>query len=176
MALQNTTDTRTKINSTGNLTNNQKDTLREIAESNPKIVYASSDHTVNVSTTLANDAELYFACKAGRKYAIEGFLKVTTDATDGIKVAFSTGTDVTSGFVMYEYGVNSQVTLLTETQTDFTSPAPTGIAASITQIRVNGFVKTAADGFFRLQSALKADNNAATTIHLGSYLKIYEVA
>lgn len=168
------TSINSKINSAPTFNDRQKSTLRYIAERSPLIKYASSDHTVNVSTTLANDAELYFDVQKDKKYIVEAHLFTTADGTDGIKVALATAVDATAARVYWKYLVDN-VAAQTETQTDLTSPAPTGVAAAITKIEANGYIQAAADGRITLQSALVADNNAATTIHKGSYLKVYEV-
>lgn len=168
------TTIKSKINNTGSLTTGQKATLNYIAEHSPYFAYASSDHTVNTTTTLANDEELYFDVRAGRKYIVEAHLFTTADGTDGIKVALATAVDATAARLYWKYFVDNVATQ-TESQTDLTSPAPTGVAAAITKIETNGYIHAAADGRITLQSALVADNNAATTILKGSYLKVYEI-
>jgi hypothetical protein len=177
MAAQNITDVLTRINSTGNLTGNQKETLRTIAENNPKIVLSTSDLTVNTTTTLASHTALSFSVKAGRKYLFESVLFTTVDGTDGIKVAWASGssTDPTAVRIFKEYIIDNAA-VQTEVQTDVTSPTATGVAAAIQCIKSSGYIKAAVDTTITLQSALVADNNAATTIHAGSYIKVYEVA
>ena len=169
-----TTSVNSKINSAPTFNDRQKNTLRYIAERSPLIKYASSDHTVNTTTTLANDAELYFDVQKDKRYIVEVCLFTTADATDGIKVAFATATDATAARIYWRYLIDNAANQ-TETQTDLTSPSPTGVAAAITEIVANGYIQAAADGRITLQSALVADNDAATTILKGSYLKVYEV-
>lgn len=177
MAAQNTTDVLTRINSTGNLTGNQKETLRQIAESNPHIVYTASDLTVNASTTLTSHTALSFTVKAGRKYLLESVLFTTADGLDGIKVAWASGssTDPTVARIFKEYIIDN-ASVQTEVQTDVTSPTATGVAAAIQCIKSSGYIKASVDTVITLQSALNTDNNAVTTIHAGSYIKVYEVA
>lgn len=162
------------INAPCGFNTTQKKLLKRIANENPKIVYASADHTVNPSDTLANDSELYFDVRANRKYIVEAFLFTSADGADGIKVAFATATDATAARITWSYNIDNVANQL-EAQTDLTSPGPTGVAAAITNITGNGFIHAGADGRITLQSALVADNNAATTIYKGSYLKVYEV-
>lgn len=163
-----------KINATGGLTLGEKSLLKYMKSHMPYIAYASADHTVNTTTTLANDSELFFDVKVGRKYQVDGVLFTTTDATDGIKVALATAVDATAARLLWSYEVDNAANQ-TEAQTDLTSPSPTGVAASLTAIRLNGFIDAGADGRITLQSALVADNNAATTILKGSYLRVFEI-
>lgn len=162
------------INAPCGFNTTQKKLLKRIANENPKIVYASADHTVNPSDTLANDSELYFDVRANRKYIVEAHLFTTASGTDGIKVALATAVDATAARISWSYNVDNVANQL-EAQTDLTSPAPAGVQAVITNIEANGFIHAAADGRITLQSALVTDNNAVTTIHKGSYLKVYEV-
>ena len=152
----------------------QKTKLKKAFTLNPKVVYRTTDATVNVSTTLANDSELYFDVRANRKYIVEAHLFTTASGTDGIKVALATAVDATAARISWSYNVDNVANQL-EAQTDLTSPAPTGVQAAITNIKANGSIHAAADGRITLQSALVTDNNAVTTIHGGSYLKVYEV-
>ena len=168
------TTLKSKINNTGSLTSGQKNLLNYIAEHSPYIAYASADHTVNPSITLANDSELYFDVRAGRKYIVEAHLFTTATGTDGIKVALATAVDATAARISWSYNADN-VAFQLEAQTDLTSPAPAGVQAEITNIKANGFIHAADDGRITLQSALVTDNNAVTTIHKGSYLKVYEV-
>jgi hypothetical protein len=175
MAVRGTTDRNTRINATGNLTSNQKETLRVIAESNPQIVYATADHTVNTTMTLANHSELKFSVKQNRRYVIETVLLTLANGTDGIKVAYNTATDVTEGRIRWTYGVTAAADTA-EFQTDFTSPSPTGRNAAVTKITGDGYLVAGADGTITLQTALHTDNNATSTVYKGSYIKVYEVA
>ena len=152
----------------------QKTKLKKAFTLNPKIVYASTDHTVNPSMTLANDSELYFDVRANRKYIVEAHLFTTASGTDGIKVALATAVDAIGARISWSYNVDNVANQL-EAQEDLTSPAPAGVLAAITNIKANGSIHAAADGRITLQSALVTDNNAVTTIHGGSYLKVYEV-
>ena len=152
----------------------QKTKLKKAFTLNPKVVYRTTDATVNVSTTLANDSELYFDVRANRKYIVEAHLFTTASGTDGIKVALATAVDATAARISWSYNVDNVANQL-EAQTDLTSPAPAGVQAAITNIKANGSIHAAADGRITLQSALVTDNNAVTTIHGGSYLKVYEV-
>ncbi len=174
MAQQNTTDLLTKINATGGLSNSQKDVLRAIVRGGPKIVRAAADHTVNVSTTYANHSELYFDVKAGRKYIVETNLLTTTDGTDGIRVQLNTTTDVTEGRAAWTYLAASST--VSVSQTDFTAATTAGAAAVVHRVSGYASLKPAADGRFYIQTALQVDNNAATTVHKGSTVTIYEVA
>lgn len=175
MAQVNTTDVLTRINATGNFTANQKETLRQIHENTEQVKYLTANHTVNTTTSLANVSGMSFDVKSNRKYVVEVELLCLATANDGIKVALSTGTDVTAGRVRWSYQ-RTGTAEVAEFQTDFTSPAPTGINAAITAIRGFGYIQAAADGTFQLQSALHTDTNQATTIYAGSYIKIREVA
>ena len=152
----------------------QKTKLKKAFTLNPKVVYRTTDATVNVSTTLANDSELYFDVRANRKYIVEAHLFTTASGTDGIKVALATAVDATAARISWSYNVDNVANQL-EAQEDLTSPAPAGVQAAITNIKANGSIHAAADGRITLQSALVTDNNAVTTIHGGSYLKVYEV-
>ena len=152
----------------------QKTKLKKAFTLNPKVVYRTTDATVNPSMTLANDSELYFDVRANRKYIVEAHLFTTASGTDGIKVALATAVDATAARISWSYNVDNVANQL-EAQTDLTSPAPTGVQAAITNIKANGSIHAAADGRITLQSALVTDNNAVTTIHGGSYLKVYEV-
>lgn len=168
------TSVKAKIGSSPSFSNKQKDMLNYVAERSPLIKYASADHTVNPSVTLANDSELYFDVQKNKKYLVEVCLFTTVDGTDGIKVAFATAVDATAARIYWSYQIDNAANQ-TETQTDLTSPAPTGVAAAISLLLGNGFIHAADDGRITLQSALVVDNNAATTIHKGSYLKVYEI-
>lgn len=152
----------------------QKTKLKKAFTLNPKVVYRTTDATVNVSTTLANDDELFVNLEGGKRYLVEGVLHTTVDGTDGLKVAFATATDVTDGRIRYEYSIDNAADQ-TEVQTDFTSPAPTGLAAAYTMLRMSGHIWPSVDGRFTLQSALVADNNAVTKILKGSWIKFTEL-
>ena len=162
------------INAPCGFNTTQKKLLKRIASENPKLVLATADHTVNTTNTLANHESLYFDVKAGRKYVVEAHLFTTASGTDGIKVALATAVDATAARISWSYNVDNVANQL-EAQEDLTSPAPTGVQAAITDIKANGAIYAAADGRITLQSALVTDNNAVTTIHGGSYMKVYEV-
>ncbi len=176
MAQQNTTDVLDRINSTGNLTTNQKETLRKIANDVEKIYYLPTDVTSAANTTLATVSGLSFSVKAGRKYIIEACLFLLADGTSGVKAAWASAssTDPTAARFYTRFAIDNAVTQV-EAQTDVTSPSSTGVAAAITNITSTGYLHAAVDTTINFQAAL----NTGTTsfpFYKGSYIKIREVA
>src|SRR5687768_13884139 len=62
--------------------------LGAINAAKPQTKYKKSDQTVTDTTTVANDADLIFNVKAGKKYKIIGSLLAATSASSGMKFDF----------------------------------------------------------------------------------------
>lgn len=151
----------------------QKKLLNKIASSNPKVYYVTAD-AAPASTTPATISSLSFPINRNTKYLVEGHFPCLGDGTSGIAANLATTNDPTDARIVFSYQIDNAAAQL-ETQTDLTSPNPTGVAAAITLITFAGNVFAGVnDDTCHVQFSTFQTTTAAA-VYKGGFIKVYEV-
>ena len=141
---------------------------------NQGIVVNSSQLVMTSTTTLASIPGLSLPLQASSTYQINGFLPVSTNATGGANVAFSTPDTLTVTSIDYAITLTSALTAAAFNSTTLTGSG--GTALNIVSIYVTGIINTNAAGTIALQAAPIASTTGTMTILANGYLELERVS
>lgn len=139
-----------------------------------KIIYKSSDETVNGSDTLQDDNELTFAIGANEKWAFTIYLRTSSGATPDFKYSLSVPSGATFTF-WSTYNV-TQVSNLGGGYTDKAVVDGSGSFPIGSDIANGSVINSSTTGSVTLQWAQNTSNASDTKLLAGSYIIAHKLA
>jgi hypothetical protein len=148
-------------------------------------VFLAADQTVNTSTTLVNATGMAFSLSANATYAIDGWLRWTSNPTADIKFGWSspassdgwwslngpyvTGSPAVGGRERVNYADTSTVAITSALSAagDDESTGTIDISA-----RLGGYITTSTAGTLQLQFAQNTSDASDTILGEGSWLRV----
>lgn len=125
-------------------------------------------------TTLADVTGLSVTLLAGQTYAFDAVLYTSSNVGGGVKAAIA-GT-ATATAIVYEVLVWNAAALSAQTRSAALAGAVGGVTAvTVAQMRITGTITVNAAGTLTVQFAQNASNGAASSVLVGSSLKVWQI-
>lgn len=130
-----------------------------------------SDETIDTSTTLQNDDELFFPVDANKVYAVTGVIRFTTGTTPNIKFTWAAPAGATWVFRSQGNGASG-----TWESSGSATKTPNGAATHLIFVFWGHVVVAGNAGVVQLQWAQNTSDGGDTTVNAGSYITYEAVA
>lgn len=140
----------------------------------PRIADRTSTQTVNGSSALVSDSQLFLAVAASTRYRLRGRILYNSNSTANFKFAFTFPTSTTLSFTVTGTAAGGSV-LATFDQTDGTVSALAGAGADDSAF-IDGIVTVSSTpGTLQVQWAQNTSNASNTQVKAGSYIELQQI-
>lgn len=134
--------------------------------------------SVTSSTTLVDSTlNTLSNLVAGGQYGIDAYLSITNNASGGLKLAFNTGAGfATATDLQVDTWAYNTTTLAAQGSITSLASNLVALTGALTVVRLAGFINVNAGGLLGLMFAQNASFATATTINVGSWIKMTRFA
>jgi hypothetical protein len=143
-----------------------------ITEVRPVTVRKTTNETVNNSTTLQNDDELFIAVEASVTYDFEAEIIYNSGATPDLKFGWTFPSGLTMFYAVYAAGGG---TFLGYNEIETSVPAVDGAGAAVGVLLKGTVIVSSTAGTLQLQWAQNALNASNTIVQAGSYIRLRRI-